>query len=54
MGILSDWFDVDPETEKDVKDILKAITVIALVVGGVGAAGDSLDLPFNDNDGEDD
>ena len=52
MGLLSDLFDVDPGTEKDIKDVIKAITVIALVVGGTGAAGVSLDLPFNDNDGE--
>ena len=48
MGLLSDLFDVDPETEKDIKDVIKAITVIALVVGGAGAAGGSLDLPFDD------
>lgn len=52
MGLLSDLFDVDPETEKDIKDIIKAISVIALVVGGAGAAGSSLDLPLNDNNGE--
>lgn len=52
MGLLSDLFDVDPETEKDIKDVIKAITVIALVVGGADASGGSLDLPFNDNDGE--
>ncbi len=50
MGLLADLFDVDPETEKDIKDVIKAITVIALVVGGAGAAGGSLDLPFNDEE----
>ncbi len=47
MGLLSDLFDVDPETEKDIKDVIKAITVIALVVGGAGA-GSLLELPCND------
>ena len=51
MGILSDWFDVDPEVEKDIKDIVKTVGLIALLLGGAGAAGGSLDLPFND-DGE--
>lgn len=51
MGLLSDLFDIDPETEKDIKDVIKAITVIALVVGGAGAVGDSLELPF-DNEKE--
>ena len=48
MGILSDWFDVDPETEKDIKDIVKAVGLIAILIGGAGAAGGSLDLPFDD------
>lgn len=45
MGILSDWFDVDPETEKD---IVKAVGLIAILIGGAGAAGGSLDLLFDD------
>ena len=48
MGILSDWFDVDPETEKDIKDVIKAVGLIAILIGGAGAAGGSLDLPFHD------
>ncbi len=48
MGILSDWFDVDPETEKDIKDVVKAVGLIALLIGGAGAVGDSLELPFDD------
>ena len=52
MGILSDWFDVDPDVEKDIKDIVKAIGLIAILIGGAGAAGGSLDLPFNDDNGE--
>lgn len=51
MGLLSDIFDVDPETEKDIKDIVKAVGLIAILIGGASAAGVSLDLPFND-DGE--
>ena len=50
MGILSDWFDVDPETEKDIKDVIKAVGLIAILIGGAGAAGGSLDLPFNDEE----
>jgi len=47
MGILSDWFDVDPETEKDIKDIVKAVGLIAILIGGAGA-GSLLELPYND------
>ena len=52
MGILSDWFDVDPEVENDIKDVVKVVGLIALLIGGAGAAGGSLELPFDDNDGE--
>lgn len=48
MGILSDWFDVDPETEKDIKDVIKALGLIAILIGGAGAVSDSLELPFDD------
>ena len=48
MGILSDWFDVDPETEKDIKDVIKAVGLIAILIGGAGTVGDSLELPFDD------
>lgn len=48
MGILSDWFDVDPETEKDIKDVIKAVGLIAILIGGAGAVGDSLELLFDD------
>ena len=47
MGLLSDIFDIDKDTEKDIKDIIKIIGIIALVVGGAGA-GSLLDLPCND------
>ena len=48
MGLLSDLFDVDPETEKDIKDIVKAVGLIAILIGGAGAVGESLELPFDD------
>lgn len=48
MELLADLFDIDSETEKDIKDVIKAIAVIALVVGGAGATGGILDLPFDD------
>lgn len=48
MGLLAEIFDIDKDTEKDIKDVIKAITVIALVVGGAGAASGSLELPFDD------
>ena len=50
MGLLADIFDMDEDTEQDIKDVIKAITVIALVVGGAGVSGGSLDLPFNDEE----
>ena len=40
MGILSDWFDVDHENEKDIKDVIKAVGLIAILIGGAGAVGD--------------
>lgn len=47
MGLLADIFDMDEETEKDIKDVVKAVGLIALLIGGAGAAGGSLDLPFD-------
>ena len=52
MGLLSDLFDIDKETEQDIKDIIKIIGIIALVAGGAGAAGNVFELPFN-NEKED-
>ncbi|MBQ8350240.1 MAG: hypothetical protein IJY19_11485 [Ruminococcus sp.] len=49
MGLLSDLFDVDPETEKDIKNIVKVIGLIALLLGGVSATETILDLPFSDD-----
>jgi hypothetical protein len=49
MGLLSDLFDVDPETEKDIKDVLKVVGTIATILIAGGAV-DSIDC---DNDKED-
>ena len=49
MGLLADLFDIDKETEQDIRDIIKIIGIIALIAGG---AGNVLDLPFN-NEKED-
>ena len=36
MGILADIFDIEPDTEQDIKDVLKTVGVIAtlLIAGG--------------------
>ena len=47
MGLLSDIFGIDKDTEKDIKDIIKIIGIITLVIGGAGA-GSLLELPCND------
>ena len=47
MGLLSGIFGIDKDTETDIKDIIKIIGIIALVVGGAGA-GSLLELPCND------
>lgn len=52
MGLLSEIFDIDKETEQDIRDIIKIIGIIALIAGGAGAAGNVLELPFN-NEKED-
>ena len=52
MGLLADLFDIDKDAENDIKDVIKAIGLIAILIGGAGAAGGSLNLPFNDDDGE--
>ena len=48
MGLLADIFDIDKDTEKDIKDVIKAVGLIAILIGGAGAVGDSLELPFDD------
>ena len=36
MGLLADIFDIEPDTEQDIKDVLKTVGVIAtiLIAGG--------------------
>ena len=36
MGLLTDLFDIEPDTEQDIKDVLKTVGVIAtiLIAGG--------------------
>ena len=53
MGVLSDWFDVDPDTEDTIKDVVKAVGLIALLLGGAEAAGGSHDLPLEEYEKED-
>ncbi|MBP5362367.1 MAG: hypothetical protein J6Y71_04995 [Ruminococcus sp.] len=47
MALLSDLFDIDKETEKQIMDILKVVGIIALIVGGAGATGTLLNLPLD-------
>ena len=47
MGLLSAIFDID----KDIKNIIKIIGMITLVIGGAGA-GSLLELPCNDENEE--
>ncbi|SFW44030.1 hypothetical protein [Ruminococcus flavefaciens] len=37
MGLLADLFDIEPDTEQDIKDVLKTVGTIAtiLLAGGV-------------------
>ncbi|MBP5379337.1 MAG: hypothetical protein J6Y64_07335 [Ruminococcus sp.] len=42
MGLLADIFDIEPETEKDIKDVLKTVSVIATILFAGGAI-DSID-----------
>ncbi len=52
MGLLADIFDIDSQTEKDIKDVLKVVGFIATVIIAGGAAEDISVLPFNNNDEE--
>lgn len=47
MALLSDIFDIDKETEKQIMDLLKVVGIIALIVGGAGATGTLLNLPLD-------
>lgn len=52
MGLLADIFDIDSQTEKDIKDVLKVVGFIATVIIAGGAAEDISALPLNNNDEE--
>ena len=39
MGILSDIFDIDKDTENDIKDVLKVVGTIATILIAGGAIG---------------
>ena len=39
MGLLSDVFDIDKETENDIKDVLKVFGTIATILIAGGAIG---------------
>lgn len=39
MGILADIFDIEPETEQDIKDVLKVVGTIATILIAGGAIG---------------
>ena len=46
MGILSEIFDIDKETENDIKDVLKFVGTIATILlagGTIGCADDKED-----------
>ena len=37
MGLLTDLFDIEPETEHDIKDVLKTVGIIATILLAGGA-----------------
>ena len=39
MGLLTDLFDIEPDTEQDIKDVLKTVGVIATILIAGGASG---------------
>ena len=39
MGLLSDVFDIDKETENEIKDVLKVVGTIATILIAGGAIG---------------
>ena len=49
MGLLADLFDIEPDTEQDIKDVLKAVGVIATIL----IAGGAVDGIGCDDDKED-
>ncbi len=49
MGLLADLFDMDEDTEQDIKDVLKTVGVIATIF----FAGGAIDGIGSDDDKED-
>ena len=49
MGLLADLFDIEPDIEQDIKDVLKAVGVIATIL----IAGGAVDGIGCDDDKED-
>ena len=49
MGLLADIFDIEPDTEQDIKDALKTVGVIATIL----IAGGAVDGNGCDDDKED-
>lgn len=49
MGLLSDLFDIDEDTEQDIKDVIKTVGVIATIL----LAGGAIDGIGSDDDKED-
>ena len=49
MGLLADIFDIEPDTEQDIKDVLKTVGVIATIL----LAGGAIDGIGSDDDKED-
>lgn len=39
MGLLADIFDIEPDTEQDIKDVLKTVGTIATILLAGGAIG---------------
>ena len=39
MGLISDIFDIDEDTENDIKDVLKVVGTIATILIAGGAIG---------------
>ena len=49
MGLLADIFDIDKDTEQDIKDVIKTVGVIATILFAGGAI-DGIDCDNNKED----
>ena len=47
MGLLADIFDIEPDTEQDIKDVLKTVGIIATILIAGGDASPKPILPFS-------